>query len=254
MRKPVSETDKAANGSGEDGPGAEAQEQRLERPAERTAETPRPQVDEPGPGAQDTARTSDWFAPRKPPQGQQPPQAAPEPSAPRPQAPGRAPQGQGPGMPYFSDAPDARDGFEGPPQQPSGPTTGPAYGTSPVPPVDDPYPTDDTAVLTPRSAGARPGPPPQVSGDTLTSGLPVVPPEHRDPFASTGSSPFPMSGPAQVAPERGGAYDPYPPVLDEPAPAAPTPPRRPSRARPRPRGRRSRRRRAAPSRCSSARA
>ncbi|WP_406386716.1 hypothetical protein [Streptomyces sp. NBC_01618] len=43
--------------------------------------------------------------------------------------------------------------------------------------------SDDTAVLTPQSPGpASAGRGGNVSGDTLTSGIPVVPPEHRSPF------------------------------------------------------------------------
>ncbi|OII63955.1 hypothetical protein BJP40_02490 [Streptomyces sp. CC53] len=156
-----------------------------------------------------------------------------------------------PGMPYFSDGPDT----------PSGPTTGPALGTTPVPPVDptpdplgagplgpDPYgagplgagplgsaapvgdplagpphPGDDTALLAPQDP--RPGPPPQVSGDTLTTGIPVIP---QEPQARPGA-PFPLSGPAQVTQDQQHHQGPpsglgaYPPALDEPAPPAPRP-------------------------------
>jgi hypothetical protein len=62
--------------------------------------------------------------------------------------------------------------------------------------------SDDTAVLTPQKPGAGPGVGPgagpgsngggHVSGDTLTSGIPVVPPEHRSPFPPLGN---PLSGP-----------------------------------------------------------
>ncbi len=154
-----------------------------------------------------------------------------------------------PGMPYFSDGPGA----------PSGPTTGPAMGTTHVPPVDPttdplgagplgagplgtgplapgapmgdplagtPRPGDDTALLTPQDPHA--GPPPQVSGDTLTTGIPVVPQDAREPQPRPGT-PFPLSGPAQVAQDQQDDQGPhagfaaYPPALDEPAPPAPRP-------------------------------
>lgn len=59
--------------------------------------------------------------------------------------------------------------------------------------------SDDTAVLTPQKP-AGPAPDPavgHVSGDTLTSGIPVVPPEHRSP------SPFPSLGVPQHGPGTG---------------------------------------------------
>ncbi|MFF2325150.1 MULTISPECIES: hypothetical protein [unclassified Streptomyces] len=92
---------------------------------------------------------------------------------------------------------------------PSGPTTGPGSGTSSLTPNLDaaggpggprgaggpagpkgsgvpggvvPRMSDDTAVLTPQfAAPASGGPGGNVSGDTLTSGIPVVPPERRAP-------------------------------------------------------------------------
>ncbi|MFJ6460412.1 hypothetical protein ACIQM0_05045 [Streptomyces sp. NPDC091387] len=110
------------------------------------------------------------------------------------------------------------------PPGPSGPTTGPAGGTSPLTPnLDGPGPfgsgpggpqapggpggvpprmSDDTAILTPQfpAPGSGPGGPgpgsgsgsgsgsgDNVSGDTLTSGIPVVPSERRTPGSS---SPF----------------------------------------------------------------
>ncbi|MER5851088.1 hypothetical protein ABT126_29700 [Streptomyces sp. NPDC002012] len=101
---------------------------------------------------------------------------------------------------------------------PSGPTTGPVTGASSLTPNLDgaggpgpggsrgsggpagpqgpgasggvpPRMSDDTAVLTPQfAAPASAGPGGNVSGDTLTSGIPVVPPERRSP------SPFPSAG------------------------------------------------------------
>ncbi|CAM5554161.1 hypothetical protein SVIOM74S_09952 [Streptomyces violarus] len=39
--------------------------------------------------------------------------------------------------------------------------------------------SDDTAILTPQAPAPEPGPGGHVSGDTLTSGIPVVPSEPR---------------------------------------------------------------------------
>ncbi|MEV0782295.1 hypothetical protein AB0I52_04745 [Streptomyces sp. NPDC050423] len=141
-------------------------------------------------------------------------------------------------LPYFSDGPQragepgapgpdesGADGPGGPratpnlgirPPGPSGPTTGPAGGTSPLTPnLDGPGPfgsgpggpggpqapggvpprmSDDTAILTPQfpapGSGSGPGSGDNVSGDTLTSGIPVVPSERRNP-----GSPSPFQGP-----------------------------------------------------------
>ncbi|MFJ1600474.1 hypothetical protein [Streptomyces sp. NPDC088261] len=99
---------------------------------------------------------------------------------------------------------------------PNGPTTGPVTGSSPLTtppsaftppgtghgapgagqgpgafgggPGGPPRMSDDTAVLTPQVHAPEPSPGAgHVSGDTLTSGIPVVPPEHRSPFP--GSAP-----------------------------------------------------------------
>ncbi|WTV07187.1 hypothetical protein OHV04_24010 [Streptomyces sp. NBC_00046] len=57
---------------------------------------------------------------------------------------------------------------------------GPAGPQGPGAPGGPPRMSDDTAVLTPQfAAPAPPGPGGNVSGDTLTSGIPVVPPERR---------------------------------------------------------------------------
>lgn len=270
VRKPVNEANAAEKKAAEE-PKQQTRAQRHEQesPAERTGATPRPEPEEqPKPTA-----TSDWFAPRKPATPTPPPESPSQggdsgtgPAAgtgggpgsgvganatgyaatkPQPQG-GPPPPGQqstpAPGMPYFSDGPEA----------PSGPTTGPAYGTTQVPPVDPmdpmggadpmgadytaahamasdtmgiPQLSDDTAVLTPQNPAAHPrgpqaGPPPQVSGDTVTTGIPVVPQD--------ASSPFPMSGPIRpAATEPRGysdGYGAYPATLDEPAPERPTPP------------------------------
>ncbi|MFF7713892.1 hypothetical protein [Streptomyces sp. NPDC007988] len=125
---------------------------------------------------------------------------------------------------------------------PAGPTTGPAPGTSPfapgaptgaaprgvpgtgVPgagPAGPPRMSDDTAVLTPQKPAPGPGPGGpgaggapggNVSGDTLTSGIPVVPPEHRSPLQPGGpggaASPWPSgqggAGPDFSAPDFPG--------------------------------------------------
>ncbi|MFJ4963621.1 hypothetical protein ACIP6P_14425 [Streptomyces sp. NPDC088729] len=116
---------------------------------------------------------------------------------------------------------------------PSGPTTGPVTGSSSltpnlggVPGLGGPGPmvpgapaggppgpprmSDDTAILTPQSPAPEPGHGP-VSGDTLTSGIPVVPGEPRStfpgrpggPLGGAPGAPVPGSaaaGPAQPAP------------------------------------------------------
>lgn len=147
------------------------------------------------------------------------------PDGPRPDA-GRSgtprPGGMGSGRDAFGDgtppagsrpAPDPGVRTPGP----SGPTTGPATGASPLTPNLDgpggsgpmrpggpgrpqdggpggapPRLSDDTAVLTPQfppgPGAGGPGPGGNVSGDTLTSGIPVVPPEARS------ASPFPGGG------------------------------------------------------------
>ncbi|MFF8917561.1 hypothetical protein ACF08M_30690 [Streptomyces sp. NPDC015032] len=99
---------------------------------------------------------------------------------------------------------------------PSGPTTGPATGTSSLTPDIDraggqgglrgsggpagpqgpgapggapPRMSDDTAVLTPQfAAPASAGAGGNVSGDTLTSGIPVIPSERRSPSPFAGGS------------------------------------------------------------------
>lgn len=144
---------------------------------------------------------------------------------PRPPAPGGnafMPPGSGGTPPFGTGAPD-------------GPTTGPASGTSslafldlppgadlgakraPTGPGGPPGPaghddrddrggrprmSDDTAILTPQQPAPEPtsGPGPHVSGDTLTSGIPVVPSESRAPFPSAGS----QTGPVPRADLSGG--------------------------------------------------
>ncbi|MFF8465405.1 hypothetical protein [Streptomyces griseus] len=210
---------------------------------------------------------SDWFAPRKAP-ATGPGAAAQGTGAPggAPAGPGGA-QGPGaggpdgdagrsrPDLPYFSDAPQpggpggpgrsALDSYGteppggGPrstpglgvrPPGPSGPTTGPATGSSSLTPNLDGVPglggpgpmvpgapggvpprmSDDTAILTPQAPAPEPG---HVSGDTLTSGIPVVPSEPRVTFPGGPGTPGgPVAGGA-----AGG------PGVPAPGPAAPRP-------------------------------
>lgn len=150
---------------------------------------------------------------------------------------------------------------------PSGPTTGPATGTSSLTPNLDGVPglggtgpmvpggapggvpprlSDDTAILTPQSPAPDSGPGGHVSGDTLTSGIPVVPSEPRSTFPGgpggsgspfpggpgSGGGPFPggpggsdpfASGPGGQAggpvPGRGAARPAPTPPTPAPAPA-----------------------------------
>ncbi|MFE3825149.1 hypothetical protein [Streptomyces sp. NPDC059092] len=102
--------------------------------------------------------------------------------------------GGGPTTPAFGTRPP------GAATGPSGPTTGPVPGSASfgTPPaslsaspgagrVGAPRLSDDTAVLTPQQPAPEPASGGHVSGDTLTSGIPVVPAERRSPFP--GSSP-----------------------------------------------------------------
>ncbi|MET9703359.1 hypothetical protein [Streptomyces griseus] len=210
---------------------------------------------------------SDWFAPRKAP-ATGPGAAAQGTGAPggAPAGPGGA-QGPGaggsdgdagrsrPDLPYFSDAPQSGGpggpgrsaldsyGTEPPgggprstpglgvrPPGPSGPTTGPATGSSSLTPNLDGVPglggpgpmvpgapggvpprmSDDTAILTPQAPAPEPG---HVSGDTLTSGIPVIPSEPRVTFPGGPGTPGgPVAGGA-----AGG------PGVPAPGPAAPRP-------------------------------
>ncbi|WTJ45473.1 hypothetical protein OH786_23395 [Streptomyces atratus] len=111
---------------------------------------------------------------------------------------------------------------------PSGPTTGPATGTSsltpnlggpggtgsgplgsggpagpqgPGAPGGPPRMSDDTAELTPQFAGPAPsGPGGNVSGDTLTSGIPVIPSENRPASLFPGTPPGGRPDPASRVP------------------------------------------------------
>lgn len=125
---------------------------------------------------------------------------------------GESPRGD---LPYFSGGEREDEGEYGStgPAGPAGPTGGPVTGDAPMLQPGPPggqggHPerpggsgpgrlSDDTAILTPQkpvpgSGGRRPpgagapgpgGPGGNVSGDTLTSGIPVVPPAQNSPFA-----------------------------------------------------------------------
>ncbi|WP_199545745.1 hypothetical protein [Streptomyces sp. N35] len=137
------------------------------------------------------------------------------------------PHGQGPMVP-----PGAQGGPSGapagPPRNPSGPsgpTTGPATGAGAPPPAGlppqggppppaprPPRVGGGTPVPTPQKPAPAPAPipaPGQVSGDTLTSGIPVVPP-------GQGTPPSPFA--PQVPPPGEGA-----PPVQTPPPAASSP-------------------------------
>ncbi|MGY5031744.1 hypothetical protein ACWC9U_12665 [Streptomyces sp. 900116325] len=144
---------------------------------------------------------------------------------------------------------------------PAGATTGPVTGTSPLTPsfggADGfagrpggqsgvsgpgapggvpPRMSDDTAVLTPQFAAPGSGAGGNVSGDTLTSGIPVVPPERRSPsapslFARPGAPGAPGAGPGPTAGLQdspmgtgpGGPGGPVRPAAPAPAAARPAP-------------------------------
>lgn len=132
--------------------------------------------------------------------------------------------GTSPLTPNFGGA----DGFAGRPGGPSGVSGPGAPGGVP------PRMSDDTAVLTPQFAAPGSGAGGNVSGDTLTSGIPVVPPEHRSPSAPSpfarpgapGGPGVPGPGPAaglQASPMGtgpGGPGGPARPAAPAPAPAA----------------------------------
>ncbi|MGI5402700.1 hypothetical protein ACQEVG_25275 [Streptomyces sp. CA-135486] len=141
-------------------------------------------------------------------------------------------------------------GLPGLPGVPGGP--GPGVPGPMVPGVPGPGPgapgaprmSDDTAVLTPQKpAGPAPEPPAgHVSGDTLTSGIPVVPSDHRSPFPSPGGPPpGPGTGPNPVmggypGPQDEGEFSaPEFPAGPGGGPAGPVVPTPPATPRPAPR-------------------
>ncbi|WP_371606163.1 hypothetical protein OG725_11795 [Streptomyces sp. NBC_01213] len=131
---------------------------------------------------------------------------------------------------------------------PSGPTTGPATGSSSLTPDLDRLPgapggpgrtapggpagpggvpprmSDDTAILTPQSPAPGPGSGGHVSGDTLTSGIPVIPAEPRSAFPGGPGGIRPPEGPMGGRPGDAGA--PVPAPAPRPAPKAAPPARR----------------------------
>ncbi|MER6101695.1 hypothetical protein ABT115_04935 [Streptomyces sp. NPDC001832] len=227
---------------------------------------------------------SDWFAPRKAPtntsvvggsakggadsrKGEAPtppradlpyfsdgPQRTGDQDAPRPRSALDEFDHGGPAGPAAGPRPTPNLGVRTP--GPSGPTTGPATGTSSLTPnVDGPggagpggprgsggpagsqgsgapggvpaRMSDDTAVLTPQfAAPASTVPGGNVSGDTLTSGIPVVPSETRSPFPSSGGgrpdltprSPDDAMGTGPAGP--GGPFAPSPTPAARPTPAS----------------------------------
>ncbi|MEU8485083.1 hypothetical protein [Streptomyces sp. NPDC048641] len=254
-------------------------------PAPETPAPPAPRSAPSGDGQGAPAaeeKTSDWFAPRKsgPPQrgGSAPGNsgAAPGPSggsgafdvsgavAAGPLgatgSQGRPPQPRNSGDPHRGDLPYFAGNADGsgpgvPPRGPSGPTTGPAGGDSPMarpggdnplvrpggdspmarpggpvggppggplggpaggPPGGQrpPQMSDDTAILTPQKPAPEPGPGGHVSGETLTSGIPVVSPGIGGPNAPFAQGPRP-EGPLPHTPPK------LPDPVGQSAPAAP---------------------------------
>lgn len=173
--------------------------------------------------------------------------AAPRPGG-GPGAPGPAAPGSGSALDGYSTEPSGAGPRSTPglgvrTPGPAGPTTGPVTGTSSLTPDLDGVPglrgpgpmvpgapggvpprlSDDTAILTPQSPGPGSGPGGNLSGDTLTSGIPVVPSEPRSTFpggpGGTGG-PFPggPGGPFPGGP--GDAGGPGGPGATVPGPAA----------------------------------
>ncbi|MGW9241565.1 hypothetical protein ACWGRL_23035 [[Kitasatospora] papulosa] len=122
---------------------------------------------------------------------------------------------------------------------PSGPTTGPVTGSSSLTPDLDRLPgapgrtapsgpagpggvpprmSDDTAILTPQAPAPGPGSGGHVSGDTLTSGIPVIPAEPRSVFPGGPGAIRPPEGPMGGRPGGAGAAAPAP--ASRPAPKA----------------------------------
>ncbi|WP_073215030.1 hypothetical protein [Streptomyces sp. NBRC 110465] len=136
---------------------------------------------------------------------------------------------------------------------PAGPTAGPVTGSSSLTPNLDGVPglggpgpmvpgtpggvpprmSDDTAILTPQAPAPEPGPGGHVSGDTLTSGIPVVPSEPRATFPGT------PGAPGAPVPGLGGPGGPGGPGAAAPGPAAqrPAPQAAPAPAAPAKKGR-----------------
>ncbi|MFF7334544.1 hypothetical protein [Streptomyces sp. NPDC008150] len=131
-------------------------------------------------------------------------------------------EGQGgPGAPQGPGGPQGSGGPFGGGQGPAGPTGGPVTGDGPLAPnlggapARGPRPvpggglSDDTAILTPQVQAPEPpdghgylAPQDNVSGQTLTSGIPVVPPAGNTPFAPGAhpDGPLPHTPPRQPEP------------------------------------------------------
>ncbi|MFG2328816.1 hypothetical protein ACGFMM_04250 [Streptomyces sp. NPDC048604] len=144
------------------------------------------------------------------------------PGAPDPFAPG---PGRGPGG---SDRPTPSLGLRPPGVTgPTGPTTGPVTGTAALGGgAPAPRMADDTFQLAPITDDTMPPPGGHVSGDTLTSGIPVITPESRgpNPLAPPLDGPEPMQFPAPDFPGAATPAAPAPgpsPRAARPAPQAP---------------------------------
>ncbi|MFB8270003.1 hypothetical protein ACFC96_25835 [Streptomyces sp. NPDC055955] len=238
-------------------------------PAPQTPTAPAPRTPPSGDGQSAPAaeeKTSSWFAPRK----SGPPQAGASSDSPAPgnsgavpgpsggsgafdvsgavaagplggtTSQGRPPQPGNSGDPHRGDLPYFAGNADGsgpgvPPRGPSGPTTGPAGGDSPMarpggdspmarpggpaggPPGGQrpPQMSDDTAILTPQRPAPEPGPGGHVSGETLTSGIPVVTPGPGGPNAPFGPGGPRPDGPLPHTPPK------LPDPVGQSAPAAP---------------------------------
>ncbi|MFF2775851.1 hypothetical protein ACFVU3_13150 [Streptomyces sp. NPDC058052] len=129
-----------------------------------------------------------------------------------------------PAMPRRPGAPAAGGPMGGPPA-PGGPVPG---GPGPYGAGGPPRMSDDTAILTPQQPAPTPGagrPGPggpgggQVSGDTLTSGIPVVPPAAGRPGAAPGGDGRPAPAPRPGRQEEAQQPAPAPRPAPKPAPA-----------------------------------
>ncbi|MFE2507982.1 hypothetical protein ACFXC9_05850 [Streptomyces naganishii] len=126
----------------------------------------------------------------------------------------------------------------GVPGGPAGPTGGPVTGDSPLLPPTGPdggpgthggFPgaglSDDTAILTPQQPAPEPGAPgyggrpDNVSGQTVTSGIPVIPPGSNPPFGQGPGGDGPRGYTPPKLPEPGAGS----PTGSAPKPAKPAP-------------------------------
>ncbi|MFE1754712.1 hypothetical protein ACFW88_29930 [Streptomyces anandii] len=126
----------------------------------------------------------------------------------------------------------------GVPGGPAGPTGGPVTGDSPLLPPTGPdgapgaqggFPgaglSDDTAILTPQQPAPGPGAPgyggrpDNVSGQTVTSGIPVIPPSSNSPFGQgPGDGPRAYTPPKPPEPGAGGTTGNAPAKSAKPGP------------------------------------